>query len=218
MGKIKEIKSPKSVGKYHRNKTIVAGSEAHTTEVAPTMIYIYARVSTEGQTTDNQVVELLAKYPGAKVVLETASGVKARPHLMTLVDGLRPGEIVYCYSLDRLGRSTKQIIQIIEAILAKGAKLELKREGVSYDSAIGKLVLQVMAAVAEMERNLISERTKTALQARKAAGVKLGAPKHHPDAKRLRALAMLEAGKSIRIVAKLLNVSKSTVQAWSVSN
>lgn len=193
------------------------GAKDSTTSEATPMIYIYARVSTEDQTTANQVQELAKKYPGATLVLETASGVKQRPKLEALIEGLEPNELVYTYSLDRLGRSTKDIIETIERIMAKGARLELKREGMSYDSAMGKLVIQVMAAVAELERNLISERTKTALQARKAKGVKLGPPKKHPDRKRQQALKLLAEGKPLRIVAKYVGVSKSQVHKWALA-
>ncbi len=181
------------------------------------MIYIYTRVSTAKQTTDNQSHDLLFKFPGAELIEEVATSKRARPKLDQLIATLKKGDTVVVYSLDRLGRSVKDVLGIIERLMALEVEVVFIREGVSYTSAAGKLLIQIMAAVAEMERNLISERTKTALQARKAKGMKLGRPRVLPGHKRAKAMAMLASGKSIRIVAKLLNVSKSTVQEWQVA-
>lgn len=181
------------------------------------MIYIYTRVSTSKQTTDNQSYELLNRFQGASLIEEVATSKRLRPKLEALIAQLVKGDTVVVYSLDRLGRSTKDVLAIIERLMKLEVEVIFIREGVSYTSAAGKLLIQIMAAVAEMERNLISERTKTALQQRKAKGVKLGRPRVLSTHKRAKALAMLASGKSVRIVAKLLNVSKSTVQEWAAS-
>ncbi len=201
-----------------RSKEIgIGGTDVTTSEAAP-MIYIYTRVSTTKQTGDNQSFALLELYKGAELVEEVAGGTKARPKLDALIAGLKKGDTIVVYSLDRLGRSTRDVLGIIEAVIAAGARLVLHREQVNYDTAVGRMLIQVMASVAELERNLISERTKTALAQRKAQGVKLGRPRLLPNHKRDKARAMASQGKSIRVISKLLDVSKSTVQEWLVAS
>jgi DNA invertase Pin-like site-specific DNA recombinase len=138
------------------------------------MKVIYSRVSTDGQTTDNQVIALRNKYPDAAIVEEVASGAKKRPKLQELVERLQKGDELILTSLDRLGRRTSEILQLIELLESKGVILKSEREGVDYSTIVGKLVTQILCSVAEMERNLISERTKMGLAARKAKGIKLG--------------------------------------------
>lgn len=180
-----------------------------------TGMFIYTRVSTTKQVTDNQSLELMSKFPGAVLIEETASGTKERPKLEAMIKGLRKGDTVIVYSVDRLGRSTRDVLGIIERLMALEVELILIREGLNYSSAAGRFLIQVIAAGAEMERNLVSERTKVALAARKAKGVRLGRPKTLSEAKRKKALQLLAEGRSYRDVAKELGVGLATLQRWA---
>ena len=140
------------------------------------MQYIYSRVSTDKQETQNQLSKLKELFPGAAVFEEVSSGAKARPVLQTLLASLHSGDILIVAALDRLGRRTSEVLALIEDLERRGVILKSIREGVDYSTIAGRLVTQILCACAEMERRLISERTKMALEARRKAGVKLGGP------------------------------------------
>lgn len=167
------------------------------------------------QTVNNQLATLTGLYPTATVVTETISGkAKHKPALENLIALACPGDKVVVYSLDRLGRSLKGIIETIEAILAKGVTLELYRERTSYDSAMGKLMIHILGAMAELERELTSERTKTALKARKAAGVKLGQP-CKVTKEQIATIKRLDIeGVSIDAIASEAKLARGTAYYW----
>jgi putative DNA-invertase from lambdoid prophage Rac len=109
---------------------------------------IYSRVSTQSQTTDNQLNQLRSLYPTAEVVEETASGGKARPKLNELVETLKSGDVLVISALDRLGRRTVEILSLIEELDRRGVILKSLREGVDYGTISGRLVVQVLAGLA----------------------------------------------------------------------
>lgn len=177
--------------------------------------FIYSRVSTDVQTVNNQLTALLGLYQDATVITETVSGkAKHKPQLEKLLGMLQPGDRVVAYSLDRLGRSLKGIIATIESIIDKGATLELHRERATYDSAMGKLMIHILGAMAELERELISERTKTALKARKEAGVRLGPPTLVTKAQLAVIRSLDLEGASIDAMASETGLARSTVHRW----
>lgn len=165
--------------------------------------FIYARVSTIGQTTDAQAMELVKRYPNAKLVTETGGGAKKRPILETLVETSEPGDELIIAGIDRLGRRVVDVIGVVEKLQTKGVKVISVREGADFSTAVGKLILGVLASVAEMERALISERTIEGLKAAKAKGKSLGA-KPRFDANKLReaALTRKERGQTMAQVAE----------------
>ena len=140
------------------------------------MDYIYSRVSTDSQSVDPQLAELTKMFPQARVVSEIASGAKARPMLMSLVTKLTKEDRLIVSSLDRLGRQALDLLQLMEYLEAKGVVVKSIREGVDYSTPVGKMVTQIIASVAEMERNLISERTKAGLKAARQKGRVGGRP------------------------------------------
>lgn len=173
--------------------------------------FIYSRVSTDMQTVDNQLSVLTQLYPSALVIMEVISGAaKAKPALNSMVNNLQPGDKVVAYSIDRLGRSLKDLINTVETILAKGATLELYREKATYDSAMGKLMIHMQGAFAELEREMISERTKAALNARKNAGVKLGRPSTVSNEMRERVRLLAMEGASCDAIASETGLSRAT--------
>lgn len=136
----------------------------------------YARVSTEDQMTDAQLIEL--KAAGCMVVhQEQGSGAsRARPVLARLLKEIWPGDVLVVVRLDRLARSVSHLLEVIEGLEKKGAHFKSLRDPIDTSTPQGMFSLQVLGAVAQLERSLISERTKAGLKAAKARGKVLGSP------------------------------------------
>lgn len=150
----------------------------------------YARVSTDDQELRLQI-EALKRYgvPEAQIVTEKVSGKSlGNRKLKGILKVLRKGDRVVVWKLDRLGRSVKDLITVVEKIEGADADLVILTEGVDTSTAMGRFFFHVMAAISELERGMISERTKAGMAARKAKDpeVKWGA-KHwlfdHPKRK-----------------------------------
>jgi DNA invertase Pin-like site-specific DNA recombinase len=139
------------------------------------MIYGYARVSTDGQSVDAQVRQL-TKAGCNKVFREVASGAKTdRAQLRRLLDTLAPGDVVTVTRLDRLARSTRDLLNTLATITAKKAGFRsLGDTWADTTTAHGRLMLTVLGGLAEFERELISTRTSEGRARAKARGVKLG--------------------------------------------
>lgn len=179
------------------------------------MQYIYSRVSTDKQETANQLSKLKELFPGAAVFEEVASGAKSRPVLQTLLGCLQAGDVLIVAALDRLGRRTSEVLGLIEDLERRGVILKSIREGVDYSTIAGRLVTQILCACAEMERRLISERTKLALEARKKAGTKLGPPTKYSIETVLRVRNLRAQGTTVREIAKVVGMSASRVSQIS---
>lgn len=173
--------------------------------------YIYSRVSTDKQEVEGQLHCLRQLYPEAEVVEETISGYKDKPALNALIARLERGDVLVVAALDRLGRHARKALGLIEDLSAKGIKVVSLREGIDTASSSGKFVATCMFGLAEMERNLISERTKAALAAKKAQGVRLGRPNVIPDSVKAQILQLRKEGKIIKEIAKLTGVSTGRV-------
>lgn len=171
--------------------------------------YIYTRVSTDGQTTDPQSLKLSERYPDAEVISEVASGGKNRPMLMALIGAMVCGDTLIISSLDRLGRKTIDVLTLIEGLVAKGITLISLREGVDYSTIAGRIVTQIMVSIAEMERELISERTKAGLISARAKGSKLGRPTRIDRKDIDQALADVDNGLTISAAARSAGISDS---------
>lgn len=174
--------------------------------------YIYSRVSTAGQTTDPQTLALSARYPDAQVVSEIASGAKARPILKALMEQLKAGDELIVIGLDRLGRRTAEVLNLLENLEMRGINFISLREGVDFRTAVGKLVLSILAAVASMEREMLRERTKAGLAAAKSQGRLGGRPPTIPSKDLQGALAMVAAGSSLRKAAREFGFSHSRLR------
>jgi DNA invertase Pin-like site-specific DNA recombinase len=169
--------------------------------------YIYSRVSTDGQSTDPQVLLLKEKYPHAEVVTEVRSGIKSRPFLSTLLSQLKAGDILIVAALDRLGRKATDILTIIEDLERRRVILKSDREGVDYSTLTGRLVTQILASVAEMERNVISERTRAGLEVARKKGRLLGRPKRIPRETLARGISLvMDEGMDLREAASAVGV------------
>ena len=137
----------------------------------------YARVSSLSQDTAIQVEKL--KAAGCSVIRkEKVSGRSRddREELARIIDFIRAGDTLVVYKLDRLGRSTRDVLNIVHELETKGAFLRVLEPAISTDGPMGKMVLTVLGMVAEMELGFIKERQRAGIEAAKAAGVYKGRP------------------------------------------
>jgi len=186
----------------------------------------YGRVSTDKQCLDRQS-DLFKKHGIEKryIFMEKMTGTKAdRPQLKRLKDEVREGDTVYIESLSRLGRSTKDLLAIIDHFQNAGVTVVSARESIDTSTPMGKMMTTVMCALAEFERDLIVERTRDGLKAARARGRKGGRPK--TDAKTIGvALSLYDSkehsiaeicmrcGISQGTLYKAINERKATVEA-----
>lgn len=175
------------------------------------MEYIYSRVSTDKQENENQLFKLKQLYPQAVVVEEVVSGALEKPILKALLARLTSGDTLVVAALDRLGRSAGKAIQLIDELHRRKVNLVSVREGLDYSTPAGKLVSQILLSVAEMERTLISERTKAALARKKAQGVKLGPPRKYSLQDQLKVKELRAKGLKIRNISSITNISTGYV-------
>jgi len=182
------------------------------------MIYGYARVSTDGQSVDAQARQLAA-VGCEKVFQEVASGAKTdRAQLCRMLDALDSGDVVTVTRLDRLARSTRDLLNTLAAITGKGAAFRsLGDVWADTTTPHGRLMLTVLGGLAEFERELIRSRTTEGRERAKARGVRLGRnPKLTPHQQR-EAAARREQGETVRDIARSFNVSHSTISRLPLS-
>jgi DNA invertase Pin-like site-specific DNA recombinase len=172
----------------------------------------YARVSTDGQTLDAQLEQLRAA--GCRMIFrEKVSGSRAdRRELARMIASLKVGDTVVVTRLDRLARSTKDLLNILDEIAAKGCGFRsLADTWADTTTPHGKLMLTVLGGLAEFERSLIITRTTEGRKRAKENGVKFGRkPKLTPH-QRQEALRRRDAGETLKMIAKTFAVSHSTI-------
>lgn len=171
----------------------------------------YARVSTDDQDTQLQTGKL--KEAGCeRIFTEAASGGRwDRPELHRLLDQLRPRDVVVVWKLDRLSRSLKDLLTIMERIDQAGAGFQSLTEAVDTTTPAGRMMMSMLGAFAEFEREMIRERTRAGLEAaRKEGRVGGRRPKLNREQRRA-ALEMIDGGKSQAEVARLFGVSPATI-------
>lgn len=175
----------------------------------------YARVSTQQQNLELQQDAL--KAAGCdRVIIDVASGKgMQRSGLDQLRDVLRKGDVLVVWRLDRLGRSLKQLIELIPELEQSGIGFQSLQESIDTTTPGGKLVFHIFGALAEFERNLISERTRAGLAAARARGRKGGRPKALPRERRELAVQLYHGKKhSIRQICELVGISRPTLYAY----
>ncbi|MEH7504931.1 recombinase family protein [Neobacillus drentensis] len=175
------------------------------------MKFGYARVSTKDQSLDLQI-DALTHTGVEKVFQEKMSGTVAeRPQLMELFKVLRKGDTLIVYKLDRLARSTKHMLEIAEELETRGVELVSLRDSIDTSTAIGKAMFKMLAVLAEMERDIISERTKAGLESARARGKNGGRPKKS-QIKVKRALKLYDSKEySTKEIAEMTGVSVATL-------
>jgi DNA invertase Pin-like site-specific DNA recombinase len=177
------------------------------------MIYGYARVSTDGQSVDAQVKQL--REAGAeKIFRETASGAESdRAQLRRVLAELDKGDVLMVTRLDRLARSTRDLLNTLAAITAKKAGFRsLNDTWADTTTAHGRLILTVLGGLAEFERELIRARTGEGRERAKERGVKMGPKfKLNPHQQREAIRRRDAKGEPVREIARTYNVSHSTI-------
>jgi DNA invertase Pin-like site-specific DNA recombinase len=177
------------------------------------MIYGYARVSTDGQSEAAQVAAL-RKHGAAKVIREVASGAKTdRTRLRRVIDQLDAGDVLMVTRLDRLARSTRDLLNTLATIADRKAGFRsLADKWADTTTAHGRLMLTVLGGLAEFERDLIHARTSEGRERAKARGVKMGRkPKLTNHQKHEAIRRRDELGEPLREIARSYNVSHSTI-------
>ena len=176
------------------------------------MIIGYARVSTTDQDNALQVDALEAA--GCELIYKEArsGATRERPELSRCLDAIRSSDTLVVWRLDRLGRSLKDLVEIISKLEAMEIGFRSLTEAIDTTTAGGKLIFHIFGALAEFERSLIQERTKAGLKAARARGRKGGRPKAMSDADVKKAHAMLLDPKMTKTeVARHFNVTRVTL-------
>ncbi|MEE2524500.1 recombinase family protein [Pseudarthrobacter sp. J47] len=170
----------------------------------------YARVSTTDQDPQMQL-DALSAAGSARIFTDTASGRAAdRPQLREALAYLNPGDTLAVYRLDRLARSTADAVRLMGELNSRGIEFRSLTEAIDTRSPGGRMVYTVMAAVATLEAEIISERTKAGLAAARAQGRVGGRPTVMTDERRRLAKVMAGEGKNNTEIGKALGVSRTT--------
>lgn len=177
------------------------------------MIIGYARVSTDDQNLDVQTDALKAVGAG-KIFTDTISGAKrARPELDRMLDHLREGDVVTVTKYDRLARSLKDLIEIVESIRERGAGFRSLAEDIDTTTPAGRLVFHVFASIAQFERERIAERTMEGLHAARKRGRIGGRPPALSDDQKAEVRCMRDdEQRAISEIARLFKVSERTIR------
>jgi len=175
----------------------------------------YCRVSTNDQNLDLQK-DALKKAGCKKIFEDVISGAKSkRPGLNEITEYAREGDSIVVWRLDRLGRSLKDLINIVGKFETRGVELESLHESINTKSSSGKLYFHMFASLAEFERNIISERTKAGLDAARARGRLGGRPKGLSKSKRKHAVDLYNSKeKSIKDICEIMSISKPTLYKY----
>jgi DNA invertase Pin-like site-specific DNA recombinase len=178
----------------------------------------YARISTGDQ--NFLLQEDALKKAGCELIFyETASGAKAdRPELNRLIGQLRAGDVVVVYKLDRLGRSLKHLLEVVDILNKKEAGLQSITDMINTTTSQGRLFFNISASLAEFEKDLIRERTRAGLEAARARGRKggrrRGMSKEAEQKSILAETYYREGKKSVNEISKEIGVSKMTLYKY----
>jgi DNA invertase Pin-like site-specific DNA recombinase len=203
---------PKTGAKKAPGARLRRRDDAHVVQDGPPRLVGYARISTDDQTTALQA-DALARAAVDVVFQEEASGANtARPVLAEALAALKSGDTLVVWRLDRLGRSLGHLIEVATALRKRGVFLRSLTEGFDTSTASGRLLYHVLGAVAEFEREVIKERTVAGMKAAKKRGTHVGRPQALVGSRLAEAGRMLAAGKSQIETARILRVSRATIQ------
>lgn len=175
----------------------------------------YARVSTTDQNLDRQL-DILKEHGCETIYQEKMTGTKAnRPEFEKMLATLREGDTLIVESFSRLSRSTKDLLETVEKLTAMGVNLISLKEQLDTTTATGRLMLTMLSALSQFERDIIAERTKEGLKAARARGRKGGRkPVGNEETKR-KAIALYEANAMTNPeIAKIAGVSPATFSRW----
>ncbi|MDB2613602.1 recombinase family protein [Chlamydiales bacterium] len=183
------------------------------------MLIGYARVSTDDQNLDLQNDAL--KEIGCETIFkDSQSGARAdRPGLKQILEYIRKGDVLVVWRLDRLSRSLKDLVEMVNELESRGIGLKSLSESIDTTSSSGKLIFHMFASLAEFERNLIRERTQAGLTAARARGRMGGRPKVLDKNKRELAVNLYNR-KEHRVddICKMMGISKPTLYKYVESD
>ena len=183
------------------------------------MIFGYARVSkSDDQNTETQVGVLRAAGC-ERIYEETASGGRwNRPELHRLLDQLRAGDTLVVWKLDRLSRSLKDLLHILERIDNAQATFRSLTEAIDTSGAAGRMMMQMLGSFAEFERTMVRERTKAGLENARRHGRAGGRQSKLTSEQKQEVISLLEDGRSASDVARLFRVHRSTISRLVAQN
>ena len=175
----------------------------------------YARVSTADQNMSLQLDAL--REAGVERVFrdQGVSGSTAdRPGLVKCLDHLREGDVLTVWKLDRLGRNTQHVLAVVDELTSRGIGFRSITEGLHTEGAMGKAMLTIMAAFAQLERDTMIERTRAGLAAAAANGRRGGRPRKVDGADAAKARSLRDKGIAASDIAKMLGVSRATIYRY----
>lgn len=174
----------------------------------------HARVTTDDQSLDLQL-DALKKAGCRRVFTDKASAVKGeRPGLADAVSHLRPGDVLVIWKLDRLGRTVKGLVDFVAGLQEQGGQFRSLTDGIDTTTPAGRFFFPVMASLAQMERELMAERTRAGLDAARRRGRVGGRKRLMTPGKVDSARKLLKGGMASRDVAQSLGVSIPTLYRW----
>jgi putative DNA-invertase from lambdoid prophage Rac len=180
--------------------------------------FAYVRVSTTGQTTENQIQEIQAAgfhIEPRRIITETVSGsiaIAQRNGFIRLMDKLEAGDVLIVTKLDRLGRDAIDVSSTVAKLEELGVRVHcLALGGVDLASSAGKMTMNVINAVAQFERDLLIERTQSGLKRAKSEGKTLGRPARLNETRKQEVLEALASGMSVAALARKFETSRQTI-------
>lgn len=175
----------------------------------------YMRVSTTAQHLEQQEDALRAAGV-QRIFSDKMSGARSdRPGLLALLDHARPGDVVTIVALDRLGRSTIQVLTTLTDLHQRGIVVRSLRESLDFSTPLGQAVATIMSALAEMEVALIRERASSAREAARVRGKQIGRPRVLTEPQAALAKKLRASGEPIALIAKTLGVSRASVYRYT---
>jgi putative DNA-invertase from lambdoid prophage Rac len=181
-------------------------------------IFAYTRVSTDGQVTSNQVMEIQAAgftIEPHRLIEEHVSGSTAaaqRPGFARLLDKMEPDDVLVVSRIDRLGRSMVDVVGTVELLASRKIRVVCLQLGnCDLTSSSGQMILGVLSAIAQFERSLLVERVQAGLKRAVAQGIRLGRKPSLSAVQRTEALSRLAAGESVSGLAREHGVSRTTI-------
>lgn len=188
-------------------------------------VFAYCRVSTSDQTTKNQSMEIKAAgfaLDSHRIIEEQISGsvaAKSRAGFIKLIERMESGDVLVVTKLDRLGRNAMDVRETVEFLAKNGIRVHcLALGGVDLTSPAGKMTMQVIAAVAEFERDLLIERTQAGILRAKAAGKKFGRPSVLSMEERAKVIERLTTGVAIAEIAREFKTTRQTIMRVKISD
>lgn len=175
------------------------------------MLIGYARVSTRDQETHLQL-DALAKAGVTEIRQEKTSSVGQRPALQKLLAALRPGDVLVVYKMDRIARSLTDLLSILDRITASGAAIRSLTEPLDTSVPLGMFMIQVLGAVAQLERSIIRERTVAGQVSAIKRGVQFGRPKLLSPEREAELLALVDSGETLSAASRSFGVSLIVVR------